>query len=273
MATYAIGDVQGCLSPLRHLLSRLRFDPNRDRLWFTGDIVNRGPDSLGTLRFIRQLGNAAVTVLGNHDLHLLAVAHGAPQGRGDTLDAILSAPDRDELLNWLAARPLLHHAPQLGWTMIHAGLPPQWTLTMARELASATESALRGPGLAHFLANMYGDEPAQWSPQLSGHARLRFTINCLTRLRYCDTNGRLLLEYKGPPGSQPAEAMPWFQAPNRHSAGHRIVFGHWASLGRIHWPDAQVYGIDTGCVWGRQLSALCLETGAVTSCNCKANAA
>lgn len=272
MATYAIGDIQGCLQPLQCLLEKLNFTAGQDRLWFVGDLVNRGPDSLGTLRFIRGLGESAVTVLGNHDLHLLAIAHGARHGRHDTLDSLLAASDRQQLLGWLSTRPLLHHDAELNWTMIHGGLPPQWTLPQARELAREVETVLRGPQLNAFLSQMYSDEPALWSPQLAGIERLRFVVNCLTRLRYCDAEGRLLLDYKGPPGTQPAGAMPWFQAPQRHTAGHRIVFGHWASLGQVHWPDAQVYGIDTGCVWGRQLSALCLETGVLTSCDCAASA-
>lgn len=269
MATYAIGDIQGCLPALERLLDRLNFDPARDQLWFTGDLVNRGPDSLGTLRFIRALGKAALAVLGNHDLHLLAVAHtGAKQGRHDTLDAILAAPDRAELLDWLAHRPLLHHDAQRDWTLIHAGLPPQWDLELAATLAREVETTLRGPRLKDFLAVMYANEPDRWSPALAGDARLRFTVNCLTRLRFCTPQGRLLFKPKGAPGSQPSDSLPWFEAPGRRSAGHRIVFGHWAALGRIEWPGTDVYGIDTGCVWGNALSALCLETGTITSCGC-----
>ncbi|HEU0196859.1 MAG TPA: symmetrical bis(5'-nucleosyl)-tetraphosphatase [Nevskiaceae bacterium] len=270
MATYAIGDVQGCLAPLQQLLDRLKFDPGTDHLWFTGDLVNRGPDSLGSLRFIRSLGDAAVTVLGNHDLHLLAIAYGVRKPRHDNLDDVLNAPDRAELLDWLATRPLLIHDPEHDWTLLHAGLPPEWDLPTARDCAGEAEEWLRGPQRQHFLTTMYGDMPDRWNPATTGDARHRFTVNCLTRMRYCMPDGRLLFEPKGPPGTQPDGALPWFALPGRKSAGHRIVFGHWASLGQVHWPAAQVWNVDTGCVWGRSLSALCLETGVVTSCGCSA---
>ena len=211
MAVYAIGDIQGCFDELQSLLRLIHFNPQHDRLWFAGDLVNRGPKSLETLRFIKDLGNRAASVLGNHDLHLIAAAHGYPiSGDDHTLDAILNAPDRDELINWLRQQPLLHHDDTLGYTMIHAGLPPQWDLTLARQCAQEVETCLRCDRITDFIEHMYGNKPRQWSNDLSGWKRLRFTVNCLTRLRFCDDQGRLKLKYKGPPGSQPPEYRPWF---------------------------------------------------------------
>ena len=205
MAIFAIGDVQGCYDQLRRLLERLSFNPDEDRLWFTGDLVNRGPQSLETLRYISALGERAVCVLGNHDLHLLALAAGVDRHKStDTLDAILTAPDRDDLLHWLRLRPLLHHDATLGYTLIHAGLPPQWDLVAASACARELESVLRSPAHTDFFASMYGNQPDRWSPELSGMERLRFIINCYTRLRYCNADGALDLASKGPPGTQPA---------------------------------------------------------------------
>ncbi len=258
MAVYAIGDIQGCYDELQALLTGLDFNPAQDRLWFVGDLVNRGPKSLETLRYVRELGDAAITVLGNHDLHLIAAAHGHAPNHGDhTLDAILAAPDRDELINWLCHRPLLHHDATLGFTLLHAGLPPQWDLALAQACASEVEAVLQGPQLAEFLAHMYGNRPDQWSAGLSGLERLRFTVNCLTRLRYCDVDGRLDLNSKGPPGSQPAGQLPWFRVPGRASRDLNIVFGHWSTLGGCDEPG--VYPIDTGCLWGGTLTALRID--------------
>jgi len=259
MATYAIGDIQGCINELHGLLDRLGFDPCADRLWLTGDLVNRGPGSLEVLRFVKGLGKAAVTVLGNHDLHLLALAHGdvAEESPPPSLDPVLRAPDRDEVLQWLRTRPLLHHDPRLGLTLVHAGLPPQWDLTTARSCARELEAALAGPDYRAFLAAMYGDEPALWSPDLDGIGRLRFITNCLTRLRYCDREGRLALGETGPPGSQPASLIPWFLAPGRRSSGDAIVFGHWSTLGFGH--HGNVWALDSGCFWGGTLTALRID--------------
>ncbi|HZR37158.1 MAG TPA: symmetrical bis(5'-nucleosyl)-tetraphosphatase [Nevskia sp.] len=257
MTTYAIGDLQGCYDTLRRLLDRVHFDPAHDVLWFTGDLVNRGPQSLPTLRYVYRLGAAARTVLGNHDLHLLAVANGGRKGRRDTLDEILAAPDRDELLDWLRRQPLLLEAP--GVAVLHAGLPPQWDLAQARACAREAESVLAGPDYAAFLREMYGDEPAVWDEALRGLPRLRYIINCYTRLRYCGAGGRLDFAHKGSPGTQPEGLLPWFQAPGRRSAGTTLVFGHWSTLGRVRWPEHQVYGLDTGAVWGGRLTALRLE--------------
>lgn len=271
MATYVVGDLQGCHAPLRRLLDRLHFDPEHDRLWFVGDLVNRGPDSLACLRFVRGLGAAAVTVLGNHDLHFCAVARGGKISRKDTFEALLRAPDRDELVDWLQQRPLLHHDEAAGCTLIHAGLPPQWDLAQARAEAQSAERALRSPDASRFLLQeMYGDEPARWSPALQGWDRVRFAVNCFTRLRFCDADGALALKLKGAPGSQPPGLHPWFAVPGRRSAGATILFGHWSALGRVHWPEHQVYGLDSGCVWGGRLTALHLERRALVAEPCEA---
>jgi bis(5'-nucleosyl)-tetraphosphatase (symmetrical) len=258
VAVYAIGDLQGCYDEFRVLLDRLQFDPARDRLWLAGDLVNRGPGSLECLRYVRALGDAAITVLGNHDLHLLAVAADAGRSKkdGDTLDDVLSAPDRDELLDWLRQRPLLHDDPTLGWTLIHAGLPPEWSVADAALCAREVESAL-AQAPVEFYARMYGNEPDRWIPGLAGYDRLRFTVNCLTRLRYCTTDGRLLMKPKGPPHEAPPGAVPWFRAPARRSRNARILFGHWSALG---WYAGEgVVSLDTGCVWGGCLTALRLD--------------
>jgi bis(5'-nucleosyl)-tetraphosphatase (symmetrical) len=259
MAVYAIGDIQGCFDELQSLLRLIHFNPQHDRLWFAGDLVNRGPKSLETLRFIKDLGNRAASVLGNHDLHLIAAAHGYPiSGDDHTLDAILNAPDRDELINWLRRQPLLHHDDTLGYTMIHAGLPPQWDLTLARQCAQEVETCLRGDRITDFIEHMYGNKPRQWSNDLSGWKRLRFTVNCLTRLRFCDDQGRLKLKYKGPPGSQPPEYRPWFELPDRKSRHMNIVFGHWSTLGKRN--DAGIFPLDTACLWGGEMTALRIDT-------------
>jgi bis(5'-nucleosyl)-tetraphosphatase (symmetrical) len=258
MAVYAIGDVQGCYDPLQRLLDTLRFDPGTDRLWFAGDLINRGPQSLATLRFIRSLAGRAVAVLGNHDLTLLAVAAGHVKAKKpDTYDEILSAPDRDELIDWLRHRPLLHHDDELGFTMVHAGLAPQWDLQQALDCARELESTLQNSRVDDFLSRMFGSEPKRWSDDLQGFERLRFITNCLTRMRYCTTDGTLSFAEKGPPGSQPAHLLPWFRVPGRKNSDLNIVFGHWAALG-LH-REAGIYALDSGCVWGMQLSALRLD--------------
>jgi bis(5'-nucleosyl)-tetraphosphatase (symmetrical) len=268
MAVYAIGDLQGCLDPLRRLLERLRFDAARDRLWFTGDLVNRGPASLATLRFVHALGNSAVTVLGNHDLHLLATAWAGsrPRKKRDTIDDILAAPDRDELLEWLRNRPLLHHDPRVGFTMVHAGLAPQWDLADARAAAAELEAVLGGPRVVDFLRAMYGSLPDRWSGELEGVDRLRFIVNAFTRMRYLRTDGSLDLDHSEAPSRAPSDLIPWFLFPGRRSAGLRLVFGHWSTLGALEHDGA--FGLDTGCVWGGRLTALRLDDAERTCVEC-----
>lgn len=268
MATYAIGDIQGCYCELRALLDRIGFDPAVDRLWSVGDLVNRGPDSLAVLRFVRGLGSAAVAILGNHDLHLLACAWAERKPhRLDTLAAILHAPDREPLLDWLSARPLLHHDPEFGVAMVHAGLPPEWSLAEALRCAQEMETVLRSDDRAEFMRHMYGDEPDRWSGNLTGWGRLRFIVNSFTRLRYCTIDGRLDLKVKAAPGAQPPDLLPWYAVPGRASRDTRILFGHWATLGLAAEATAahNVVHLDTGCVWGGRLSALRLDDGALYS--------
>ena len=269
MATYAIGDIQGCYNELRQLLQQLDFDPQRDRLWLTGDLVNRGPHSLEVLRFVRGLGESAITVLGNHDLHLLALWQNRHRHFKNTesLAPILCAPDSEELLNWLRMQPLMHYDSGLGISMIHAGLPPQWDRETALECASEVEKVLRGEDFHEFMQHMYGNKPARWSYRLTGWDRLRFIVNCFTRLRFCTANGKLDFKYKGQPGEdEGSEHLPWFQVPGRKSRDSTIVFGHWSTLG-LYQRDG-VHAIDTGCLWGGQLTALQLETGQIHSLNC-----
>jgi bis(5'-nucleosyl)-tetraphosphatase (symmetrical) len=258
VALYAIGDVQGCDAELVALLESLRFSEDRDRLWFVGDLVNRGPASLEVLRRVRALGDAATVTLGNHDLHLLAVAHG--HGRiksGDTLSEVLAAPDRDQLLEWLAERPLLAEDRELNLCLLHAGLAPQWDLATARACAREFEQALRRDP-AKLFKQMYGDEPNRWDETLAGAERLRYIVNCFTRLRYVSRDGRLELGAKGAPKKmQAANLVPWFEAPGARWRGSRIVFGHWSTLGFFR--NADVTAIDTGCVWGGSLTALRLD--------------
>jgi bis(5'-nucleosyl)-tetraphosphatase (symmetrical) len=258
MALYAIGDVQGCDTELGALLEAIDFSPDRDRVWFVGDLVNRGPSSLQVLRRVRALGNAATVTLGNHDLHLLAVALGcAPLRSDDTLAQVLAAPDRDALLEWLVRQPLLHEDPPLGLCMLHAGLPPQWDLRTAQNCARELELALRH-NPEKLFRQMYGDKPNRWDPALRGAERLRFIANCFTRLRYLDAKGRLALREKHAPTESPRPLLiPWFEAEDAAWRGTRIIFGHWSTLGFFR--NADVIGLDTGCVWGGTLTALRLD--------------
>ena len=262
MAIYAIGDIQGCFDELEELLRRLRFQRGRDRLWCVGDLVNRGPRSLEVLRFVSSLGDDARIVLGNHELNLMAIAAGLRQLRPqDTVQDILGAPDGNDLIEWLALQPLLVREPGVPYTMVHAGLAPQWDVADAAILAGEVQAALKGNERRDFLANMYGNEPDCWVDALDGWQRLRFITNALTRIRYVDCDGRLNLTENGPPGSQPDSLAPWYESNKRRSYGEPIIFGHWASL-QIEKkldPVHRVYHLDTGCVWGRELTALRLD--------------
>lgn len=258
MAIYAIGDIQGCYDPLQRLLEDLRFDPAQDTLWFAGDLINRGPNSLKVLRLVHSLGGSAIAVLGNHDLTLLAVAEDTkPLRQKDTFQSVLEAPDRDLFLEWLRQRPILHHDAELGFTMVHAGLAPQWDLNQALSCAAEVESTLRGPHYRTFLAHIYGSEPRLWRDDLQGTERLRFIVNCMTRMRFCSQEGTLCFDQKGPPGSQPEGLWPWFKVPGRRNTDLNIVFGHWSSLG--FYRERGIYALDSGCVWGNKLTALRLD--------------
>ncbi len=249
---YMIGDLQGCCDAFERLLARIDFSPSRDRLWLLGDLVNRGPASLATLRKLQALEGAATCLLGNHDLHLLAVAHGVrPPHRSDTLTALLDAPDRAALLHWLRHQRLAVY--DAGWLMVHAGVIPAWSRDDTLALAAEVEDVLRGPALPDFLHTMYGNEPARWSPGLTGTPRLRFTVNALTRLRFCTPDGEMDFKTKDGAGAAPEGYLPWFEAPNRHTADTPIAFGHWSTLGLLDRPT--LLGLDTGCVWGGSLSA------------------
>ena len=265
MATYAIGDIQGCFASFSRLLERCRFDPGIDRLWLVGDLVNRGPRSLETLRFVRDLGTAAVTVLGNHDLSLLLAAEGfGKRGKGDTFDDILEAPDRDELLLWLRQQPLCH--VEGDYCMVHAGLLPQWTTVQARALAGEVEAALVAPGWREFMANMWGSEPAAWRDDLTGWPRLRVIVNALTRMRFCTPEGVMDFHAKGEVEKAPTGFLPWFQAPGRRSADSVLVTGHWSALGLKILPN--LLAIDSGCLWGGALTAVRLEDRTVFQVDC-----
>jgi bis(5'-nucleosyl)-tetraphosphatase (symmetrical) len=265
MARIAVGDVQGCLPELRQLLKQADFRSDRDEVWFVGDLVNRGPDSLGTLRFVRSLGDNARVVLGNHDLHLLAVAFGGSRTLrdDDTLDDILNAADRASLLEWLLSRPLaVREGSDL---MVHAGIVPQWTVDEVMTLAAEVEQALRTDPVKLF-ESMYGNRPDRWSPELEGSDRLRFIINVLTRLRFCRADGRIDLKMKGAPGSQENDWMPWFATPDRRTSNVRVITGHWSTLGFVERPD--LLALDTGCVWGGALTAAALDSNARWSLPC-----
>nr|WP_297528915.1 symmetrical bis(5'-nucleosyl)-tetraphosphatase [uncultured Roseateles sp.] len=255
---YLIGDLQGCCDALARLLEKIDFSPSRDRLYLLGDLVNRGPDSLTTLRRLQSLGDAAQCLLGNHDLHLLATAAGvrAPH-KGDTLDAILQAPDREALLEWMRRQRLAMRAQ--GWLMVHAGVVPQWDADETLALAEEVHALLRGPELAEFLPQMYGNEPDRWKDELTGVPRLRFIINVLTRIRFCNAKGRLDFKTKEGLGTAPEGFMPWFEVPERRTAGHPIAFGHWSTLGLVQRPD--LLALDTGCVWGGELTAARVADG------------
>lgn len=263
MALYAVGDVQGCVESLTRLLERIRFNPAYDRLWFTGDLVNRGPRSADVLRLVAGFGSSANTVLGNHDLHLLAVASGVEYlQQGDSLAHILSVSDSECLLTWLRLQPLFHYDEDVGYALVHAGLLPDWSVAKAAQLAREVESVIRGPRSAEFFRHMYADFPDRWDDDLTGWDRLRMVVNGLTRIRFCYPDGRMDYEYKGSPANVgSSQLLPWFKIPFRHSRGERIVFGHWSLLGL--WNENGLIGLDTGCVWGGYLTAARLQPGPV----------
>jgi len=262
MAIYAIGDLQGCLDPLLRLLDKIDYDPGNDQLWFTGDLVNRGPDSLETLRFVHNLGEGAICVLGNHDLHLLAAAENPGRLRNkDTLNGILKASDGHELLHWLRGLPLMHHDKARNYTLVHAGLSPQWSLKTALAAAREMEAFLQSKDYPAFFKHMYGNKPVRWSKTLTGWDRLRFVTNVFTRMRFCDLDGNLDLTRKGRPSPRARKYVPWFQVPGRKNAKLRIVFGHWSTLGEMVRPN--LVSLDTGCVWGGCLTAAQLKPSKV----------
>jgi bis(5'-nucleosyl)-tetraphosphatase (symmetrical) len=262
---FAIGDLQGCSGQLDLLLDRIDAEESQARLVFVGDLVNRGPDSLGCLRKIRTMGNQTRVVLGNHDLHLLAVASGVrPPGRSDTLSELLAANDCDELLDWLRQQPLALVADD--HLIVHAGVLPQWTTEQTLELAEEVSAVLRGPDWMNFLAKMYGNEPVRWRDDLRGTDRLRCIVNALTRLRFCTTQGAMEFDTKEGPGQPPSGYLPWFDVPERQTRDIPIVFGHWSTLGLTIKPN--VIGLDTGCVWGGKLSALRLSDRKLLQVDC-----
>jgi bis(5'-nucleosyl)-tetraphosphatase (symmetrical) len=265
MSTYAIGDIQGCFDSFMRLLERCAFDPAHDTLWLVGDLVNRGPRSLETLRYVKNLGPAALTVLGNHDLSLLMLAEGfGKRGKGDTFDEILAAPDREELLFWLRHQALCHI--ENGHCLVHAGLLPQWTAIQARALAAEVEQALRGPDWRAFMAHMWGSEPDAWQDKLEGWPRLRVIVNAMTRMRFCSPKGVMDFKIKGEVHKAPKGFVPWFEVPGRRSTDTVLVTGHWSALGLKILPN--LLAIDSGCLWGGALSAIRLEDRALFQVDC-----
>jgi len=260
MATYAIGDIQGCYDPLCRLLDEIGFDADGDTLWLTGDLVNRGPKSLRTLRFVKSLGDSAITVLGNHDLHLLALATGAIDysPRFETLEKVLAAPDLDDLVDWLRQQPLAHYSKKLDTLLVHAGTLPLWSVKKTLARAAEVEQILQGPKCATLLAKMYANRPRKWSGELGGYARLRFIINTLTRMRMLTNKVGLNFSHTGSPWRGRRDLRPWFEFHNSALGRTRIVFGHWSALGLVVLPE--LVCLDTGCVWGRQLTAMRLDT-------------
>jgi len=267
MATYAIGDIQGCHAEFQSLLALCGFAPSRDRLWLVGDLINRGPDSLKVLRDVRALGEAAVTVLGNHDLHLLMRAGGFGRANAeDTLDEVLAAPDREVLIDWLRSRPLMHM--EADYAMVHAGLLPQWSVAQAQALAEEVSAALRADNYREFLAQMWGSTPNAWAEDLRGWDRLRVVVNAMTRMRFCTGQGVMEFHAKGPAHQAPQGFMPWFAVPTRKSVTHTVVFGHWSALGFAQSPG--LVSLDSGCLWGGSLTAFRLEDQRVFQLPCPA---
>lgn len=260
MVDYVIGDVQGCYEPLQRLLDHIRFNEQFDRLWFVGDLVNRGPESLAVLRFIKSLAITPRVTLGNHDLHLLSMLFGTNHraNHDDTLNEVLTAPDREELGHWLRKQAVLFHDEHLNVVMCHAGIAPAWDLATAKALAHELEVVLSGDDYTDYLNDMYGNEPDHWSADLTGHARLRVICNYFTRMRFCDARGHLVFTYKGTVEDAPKNLYPWYLVPGCHDIQADMVFGHWAAL-RGNCPRPRVHALDTGCYWGGQLTALRLQ--------------
>jgi bis(5'-nucleosyl)-tetraphosphatase (symmetrical) len=259
MAVYAIGDLQGCYDPFRELLDALRFDPSSDTLWLAGDLVNRGPKSLKTLRFVRSLGDSVISVLGNHDLHLLALWSGSVRfgNRFESLEKLLKAPDVDELCDWLRHRPLAHYDKSLDTLLVHAGTHPNWSVKKTTARAAEVENELRHGDFEILLGKMYGNTPNTWSGKLGGYKRLRFIINCLTRMRMITVDNKLNFTHNGSPWRSRKNILPWYKADDRATGATRVVFGHWSQLGLVVLPE--LISLDTGCVWGRQLTAVRLD--------------
>lgn len=258
MATYAVGDLQGCLKPLQCLLERVAFNPAQDKLWLVGDLVNRGPESLATLRFLYSIRDALTCVLGNHDLHLLAAAQGVrPPHKNDTIAQVLDAPEAPQWIEWLRCQRLAHL--EAGWLCVHAGVVPQWTCDQTLALAAELQGLLRGPGLGDFLRQMYGNQPAQWSESLVGIERARFVVNALTRMRFCTAQGLMDFKTKDGTDAAPQGYFPWFRVPGRATAEQPMAFGHWSTLGLINEP--MLLATDTGCVWGGALTAVRVDGG------------
>lgn len=268
MTVYAVGDVQGCHEALSCVLKQVDFAADRDQLWLVGDLVNRGPASLQVLRFVRSLGASARVVLGNHELHLLAVAAGVRRLRpSDTLDELLAAPDREELLDWLCQQPLLHVDREIGYSMVHAGIPPQWDLAQASAMAREAQPWLKPATLGRILGPDASADPELWTADLSPVQRARIIVAYFTRMRVCSAEGRLESSYKGPAAGSPAGFLPWFAHPGRRTRQERIIFGHWAALqGRVDEPN--VFALDTGCAWGRSLTLMRLGDERRYSCAC-----
>ena len=270
MPTYAIGDVQGCFAELEALLASFSFDRRTDRLWFVGDLVNRGPASLEVLRFVRGLGEAAITVLGNHDLHLITFAYGLARPRkDDTFDDVLDAPDCGELIDWLRRLPMIH--VERGFVLVHAGLLPQWDVSTAQALAREVEAAIRGPQHRRFFSKLYGSMPDRWRDTLRGMDRLRVIVNAMTRMRFCTAEGVMEFQSKGEATDAPRGYLPWFEVPARRSSESIVIYGHWSALGLRLAPN--LIGLDSGCVWGGRLSALRLEDRTLFQVPCAAGAA
>ncbi len=265
MATYAIGDLQGCHEQFQALLGEIGFSAARDRLWLVGDLVNRGPGSLATLRFVRGLGDRAVTVLGNHDLHLVMCAEGFGRpSNEDTLAEVLAAPDRAELIAWLRTRPLCHAEDE--YVMVHAGLLPQWSTAQALALSGEVTAALTAPDFRDFLAHLWGSEPNAWRDELGGWERLRVIVNAMTRMRFCNADGIMEFRVKGPPEMAPPGFMPWFAVPGRRTAAMTVVCGHWSALGVRR--EANLLALDSGCLWGGSLTAVRLEDRRMFQLDC-----